>query len=88
MTVIYNGASEFSLIFNNKVVELTTTEILKVQNYNFDTQTPTESVGELEEIIEGLNFKLEEFKDFGKIDAEKIKDLEEEIEDLKAEIGY
>ena len=88
MTVIYNGASEFSLIFEDKVVELTTTEILKVQNYNFDTQTPTESVGELEEIIEGLNFKLEEFKDFGKIDAEKIKDLEEEIEDLKAEIGY
>jgi DNA-directed RNA polymerase subunit F len=88
MTVIYNGAGEFSLRFDNKVVELTTTEILKVQNYNFDTQTPTESVGELEEIIEGLNFKLEEFKDFGKIDAEKIKDLEEEIEDLKAEIGY
>jgi len=88
MTVIYNGAGEFSLIFENKVVELTTIEILKVQNYNFDTQTPTESVGELEEIIEGLNFKLEEFKDFGKIDAEKIKDLEEEIEDLKAEIGY
>ena len=88
MTVIYNGAGEFSLRFDNKVVELTTTEILKVQNYNFETQTPTESVGELEEIIEGLNFKLEEFKDFGKIDAEKIKDLEEEIEDLKAEIGY
>jgi DNA-directed RNA polymerase subunit F len=88
MTVIYNGAGEFSLRFDNKVVELTTIEILKVQNYNFDTQTPTESVGELEEIIEGLNFKLEEFKDFGKIDAEKIKDLEEEIEDLKAEIGY
>ena len=88
MTVIYNGAGEFSLRFDNKVVELTTTEILKVQNYNFKTQTPTESVGELEEIIEGLNFKLEEFKDFGKIDAEKIKDLEEEIEDLKAEIGY
>jgi len=88
MTVIYNGASEFSLIFEDKVVELTTIEILKVQNYNFDTQTPTESVGELEEIIEGLNFKLEELEEIGKIDAEKIKDLEEEIEDLKAEIGY
>ena len=84
MTVTYKGGDNYEVQFYDKVVELTGTEILEVQNYNFETQKFTESVAELEDIIEDLTYKLNEINEFRTRDVEEITSLLEQIADLEA----
>ena len=80
LTIQYNGGGIYTLMFDDKTIELSREEVANIQNLDFDSYKTVQSISELHEIIEEKDRYISDLE-------EKINDLEYEICDLEDKIS-